>query len=252
MRGTMLLLALGIASGPAAAPAATVTGTVSYRERIALPPDAALEVTLEDVSRADAPSGVLGRALVEPAGQVPIRFAIAYDGTRVDPGHRYGVRARITSQGRPLFVSTRSVPVLTHGAGGEVEVVVRPVGPPSRTQGRAIEGGRWKLKRLPSSSEEPSSDARRPSLELDPSARRAAGLAGCNRFACSYALDGASLTFGKDMAATQMMCNEGMELERAFLAALGEVRSWRTRGAELELLDARGEVVASFAPSEPP
>ena len=34
-------------------PAVTVTGTATYRERLALPPDAVFEATLEDVSRAE-------------------------------------------------------------------------------------------------------------------------------------------------------------------------------------------------------
>jgi putative lipoprotein len=39
-----------------------VRGTVTYRERLALPPDAVFEATLEDVSRAYVPAEVLGRA----------------------------------------------------------------------------------------------------------------------------------------------------------------------------------------------
>lgn len=39
---------------------AAVTGTATYRERIALPPGAVLEVTLEDVSRAGAPAEAIG------------------------------------------------------------------------------------------------------------------------------------------------------------------------------------------------
>ena len=34
----------------------TITGTVAYRERIALPPNAVVSVALEDVSLADAPA----------------------------------------------------------------------------------------------------------------------------------------------------------------------------------------------------
>ncbi|MHC6802504.1 YbaY family lipoprotein, partial [Vibrio antiquarius] len=34
----------------------TITGTVAYRERIALPPNAVVTVALEDVSLADAPA----------------------------------------------------------------------------------------------------------------------------------------------------------------------------------------------------
>jgi putative lipoprotein len=51
--------------------AGTVEGAATYRERIALPPDAVFEAVLEDVSRADAPAKVLGRATINPAGQPP-------------------------------------------------------------------------------------------------------------------------------------------------------------------------------------
>ena len=44
---------------------ASLTGTATYRERIALPPGAVFEATLEDVSRADAPAEVLGRTQME-------------------------------------------------------------------------------------------------------------------------------------------------------------------------------------------
>ncbi|MGD8700349.1 MAG: YbaY family lipoprotein [Gemmatimonadales bacterium] len=43
---------LAVANG-CSPPMATVSGAVTYRERIALTPDATLEVTLVDVSRAD-------------------------------------------------------------------------------------------------------------------------------------------------------------------------------------------------------
>lgn len=75
-------LALSIAAlGSAGAEGAdgAVTGTAVYRERIALPPGAVFEATLEDVSLADATAEVLGRARVARAGQVPIAFAISYD-----------------------------------------------------------------------------------------------------------------------------------------------------------------------------
>ena len=55
-----------------------VSGTATYRERMALPPGAVLEVVLEDVSRADAPAEVIGLARVENPGNPPFRFEIAY------------------------------------------------------------------------------------------------------------------------------------------------------------------------------
>lgn len=43
----------------------TINGTATYRERMALPPDAVFEATLEDVSRVDATANVLGRTRIE-------------------------------------------------------------------------------------------------------------------------------------------------------------------------------------------
>jgi len=96
----------------AAAQAGTLPGTALYRERIAAPPDAVFEATLQDVSRADAPAVVLGRARIEPAGNPPYRFEIAYDDAALRPGGRYVVRATLRSGGRLLFTTDSVRPVL--------------------------------------------------------------------------------------------------------------------------------------------
>src|SRR5689334_17305946 len=79
----------------ASAQTARVTGTVTYRERVALAPDAVVEVSIEDVSRAGAEAAVLATTRIERAGQVPIDFSVTYDPARVEANHRYAVRARI-------------------------------------------------------------------------------------------------------------------------------------------------------------
>jgi ABC-type transporter Mla MlaB component len=64
---------------------ARVTGTVTYLQRIALPPGAVLEVKLLDVSRADAAAVTIAQQLIEPAGrQVPIAFELRYDPSRIE------------------------------------------------------------------------------------------------------------------------------------------------------------------------
>jgi len=246
MRRTALLLVLAVAGPRAAGPGDAVTGTVTYRERIALPPDAALEVSLEDISRADAPADVLGRATVQPAGQVPIRFSIPFDPSHVDPAHLYGVRARIVGDGRLLFSSTQAHLVLTRGAGRDVVVLVRSAAAQGERAPPALGGTTWTLVRLASGPVQAPA-ARRPFLVLDVAASRAAGSGGCNRFSGPFALDGRKLRFGKERAATLMACGEGMDLEAAFHGALGETATWRMSGAELEFLDAAGKVVAAFA-----
>jgi copper homeostasis protein (lipoprotein) len=92
--------------------AGTVDGTAAYRERMMLPPDAVFEAQLQDISRADAPAEVLGRARLDPAGQPPFRFEIAYDDAAVERRGRYAVRATVTRQGQLLFTTDRIHPVL--------------------------------------------------------------------------------------------------------------------------------------------
>ena len=73
-----------------------VTSTVTYRERIALPPGAVVHVVLEDVSLADAQATVITEETIQSAGQVPVPFALQLDSASIDHRHRYAVRARIT------------------------------------------------------------------------------------------------------------------------------------------------------------
>jgi len=105
-----------------------VHGTATYRERLALPPEAAFEATLEDVSKADAPAEVIGQARIERPGNPPIRFEITYDSSRIDPSHRYAVRARILVGGELFFSTDRGYPVLTGGHGNEVALLLRRAG----------------------------------------------------------------------------------------------------------------------------
>ncbi|MFO1311747.1 MAG: YbaY family lipoprotein [Burkholderiales bacterium] len=94
----------------APAQAGTVSGTATFRERIALPPGATFEAVIEDASRADAPAQVLGRFGPVPAGAPPFAFGIEYDDAAIMPGHRYGVRATVRHEGRLLFTTDRHVP----------------------------------------------------------------------------------------------------------------------------------------------
>ncbi|TJV13793.1 MAG: hypothetical protein E5Y16_33855, partial [Mesorhizobium sp.] len=83
----------------------TLKGEVMYRERIALPPNAVLSVQLADVSLADATAAVIGERKVAPAGQVPIKFEISFDPQVIRPHMTYALQARITVDGRLLFIS---------------------------------------------------------------------------------------------------------------------------------------------------
>ncbi len=127
-RRSLVLVALLVSSlAFVSAQRSTLSGTVAYRERIALPPTAALEVTLEDVSRVDAASTVVARVRVDAPGQVPIPFDLPYATGDIDGAHRYAVRARIVDGDRLLFTSTDTTLVLTQGHPSRVSLLLRMV-----------------------------------------------------------------------------------------------------------------------------
>ncbi len=105
-----------------------VSGTVFYLPRIALPPNAVVDVSLVDVSRADAPAIVLASAQMVSGGrQVPFPFKLLYDAGQIDSRYTYAVQSRITVDGELQFINTTQIPVITNGSPTEgVQVQVDP------------------------------------------------------------------------------------------------------------------------------
>lgn len=113
------------------AASATVTGTVSYRERIALPPNAIVKVQLQDTSRADAPAVTLAEQTIQTEGkQVPIPFRLEYDSSKIREGNTYTVRAQISIEDQLRFTSDTAYSVITNGGPSRVEILVRSVRQP--------------------------------------------------------------------------------------------------------------------------
>ena len=92
-----------------------------------LTPGSVLEVVLEDVSLADAPAVQVAMYRKEDPGSPPFAFELPYDPAEIDGRHTYGVRARITVEGRLRFVSDTAHHVITRGAGSQVEILVKGV-----------------------------------------------------------------------------------------------------------------------------
>lgn len=109
---------------PIEVPVSTVTGTVTYLQRIALGPNAIVIVKLLDVSRADASSITLGEQIINNPGQVPVAFEIEYDPSEIDERFTYVVRAEIRENDKLIFTTTSSYPVITSGNPVEVELVL--------------------------------------------------------------------------------------------------------------------------------
>jgi len=125
---------------------AMISGTVSYRERIALSNQAELTLTLADVSRQDVAATVIAEKKISDPGQVPIRFELDYPTGEIHEAMSYSLRATIHDRGRMLFTTDTHVPVLTRGGGREAHLVLVSVdrtaaeAPASEEMGMELEG----------------------------------------------------------------------------------------------------------------
>jgi putative lipoprotein len=88
---------------------ATVSGTISYLERIALGPDAVAQIRLVDLDLADKPGYLVAQKAIESPGQVPIAFELTYWMERVEAGHTYALQARIEEGGKVIFSTPEDV-----------------------------------------------------------------------------------------------------------------------------------------------
>lgn len=124
----IVLLAPPVVSAQSAS--AQITGTIAYRERVALPSEAVIDIQLQDVSIADIAAPVIAETMLNAEGrQVPVQFSLTYDPAKIDPSHRYSVRATIRSgDGMLMFTTAQSYPVLTAGAPSKVNLLLRTVG----------------------------------------------------------------------------------------------------------------------------
>ena len=234
-----------------------VTGTVTYRQRIALPPDASIKVSLQDVSRMDAAAIVICETEISAGGkQVPIPFELKYKPDGIDPARRYSVRATISVEGKLMFTSTRSYPVLTQGAPRDVEILLQQVsGDQSAAQGASqgasaekavpLEETRWNLTELNGKPVVAGAGEREAYIELHADGDKLGGSGGCNRLFGSYDLSGSSLSF-HSVASTLMACPDSATAdESALLQALKLTDSFRISGQNLELR-ASERVLARF------
>lgn len=233
----MLGLALGACSGQAPAPmpgpdgtAGVVSGTVTYRERMALPADAVVEVWITDVTPGVVTNmALLGEATVQSAGrQVPIPFEIRFEPSRVAPDHLYAVKAAIKGGGQTLFESEAGTHVITRGNPTRVELRLTrfPAGP---SGGGALGGTTWLLQDLAGAGV---LDNVRATLEFTEEGK-VAGAGSCNRFFGSVQTSGETIRFSQ-VGSTLMACNEAaMDQERKYLAALQKAQRFTRNGPEL-------------------
>jgi putative lipoprotein len=221
---------------------ATLTGTVTYRERVALPPDAIAEITLIDATIQDVAAKVVAKTTVKSEGkQVPLSFALHYDPSRIDKKHLYTARAVIRSGDELLWTTDIARAVITQGNPTDVEIMLTRVDPDaggsasggaggSSSKGE-LAGSSWVLEEL--NGDRAIADVR---VTLDFSAqRKATGNGSCNRYSATVDISGETIRFGA-VGATRMACATAISLQEIkYFGALEGASRYEIDGDELSI-----------------
>ena len=209
----------------------SIAGTVSYRERVALPPDAVVEVQLLDVSRQDAPSIIIAAASFPTRDrQVPIPFTLSYDPSKIIEKHSYAVRAVIRSEGTVIFMSTSRYSVITHGNLSRADLMLMRVG---RTNAGTdvLVGTAWSLEDLGGAGVMD----RVPATLVFSADGAVTGTASCNQFHSTVTVLTGSVTFNP-LATTRKMCAEAvMHQEARYVEALRAADRFEVKGEFLSI-----------------
>lgn len=183
----------------------TVTGSATYRERMAAPAGSVLKVELADTSRADAPAILLAEwsASLDEGG-VPRSFSLEVN-QALDPRFTYTLRAAITGPEGDLLWTTDTahrIEALTGevNAGELVMVKVQPAPAPA-AETPEVTGHEYRVSAIGGKAVTGS----RPVTIQFGEDGRVSGFGGCNSFGGSYKETAGNLTFG-DLISTMMAC----------------------------------------------
>ena len=125
-------------------PNASVSGTVTYRERLALTPGARLEVQLRDTSLQDAAAPLIAEQVIENPGQAPIEFKLEYNRDDIEDRNTYSIQADIIeADGRLAFTNDTAYDVITRGNPRQVDMTLVMVQPPPGAGGQAVDPNAW-------------------------------------------------------------------------------------------------------------
>ncbi|HEV7703479.1 MAG TPA: YbaY family lipoprotein [Gemmatimonadaceae bacterium] len=219
-------------AGSSSSDGATLTGTVAYRERVALPPDAIVDVSITDATVQEVEARVVARSTVPSQGkQVPLPFSLHYDAGKLDKTHLYTVLARITSGGQTLFTTDQVRGVITQGNPTHVDLMLTRVDPEAAAATGDLAGSSWVLEDLNGDGVVEGTH-----VTLDFAEKgRATGSGSCNRYFATVDISGSSIRFGA-VGATRMACATAISLQEVkYFEALEAAHRFTIEGGTLSI-----------------
>jgi len=251
MRFPIAALFVLVLIAPAFAAKIDLPGQVTYRERVALPDQAMLEIQLVDQTLPSLPPRLDVKAAIGP-GQVPLAFNLNFDDSIIIPEHSYALIASISAQDRLLFRNFEPYALNPLTPAQPVLIVTNMVGQATPTASSSAEPDDpappaildtvWTLTSLNGT---PVLPRTKPSLTIGAD-MRAGGSGGCNSWFAQAEISNEMLRLGS-ITSTLKGCTQSVNLqEGAFKDALAAVATWSVAGDELTLFGADGKALLVF------
>jgi putative lipoprotein len=233
--------------GLAGSSESVVRGSVAYRERMALPEDAEIEVWITDISPIVQAVPIVAQTTVKADGrQVPIAFELPYERERIDPEHTYAVKSVIRSGGEVLFETPDPQPIITQGNPKEVNLMLAkasPSSPNAAATAGILEKTGWRLMQIDGV---PAIERAEATLEFLEGGK-IGGKGSCNRFFGTVSVKGDSIQFSK-LGATLMACLEEVSnQEKKYFQALETAQRFTLDGEILSIYSKDVELPLRFA-----
>ncbi|MEI7531863.1 MAG: YbaY family lipoprotein [Betaproteobacteria bacterium] len=104
-----------------------IVGSITSRQAEVMPLGARMEISLVDVSIADATSKMIARSILTKDVQLPTTFQLHYDAKEIEQNRTYAVQVRIYDGTTLLFINDVSHQVLTRGRDNRVNMELKKI-----------------------------------------------------------------------------------------------------------------------------
>jgi len=132
-RGSAAVLLLLTSAACGGLSETTLDGTVTYRERMALTPNATIRVALLDETVADRPTVIAETTFTSGTRQVPLAFSLPYNPGSIERGNTYSLLAEIRQDDHLLFMTNEQYQVINNDRTKDIELMLTRAQPGALT-----------------------------------------------------------------------------------------------------------------------
>ncbi len=211
-----------------------IEGIMLYKERMFLPPNSTITITLEDLSDAHT---IIASKTFSATKSPPFHFTLSYDTNKIEKASQYALRAKIMHENQLLFSTIEDINPFHK----PLKILLRRMN--NKKADLSIQNKYWKLLRIEDVAIIPSEKLKDPNFILKQE-NKIVGFSGCNRFSGTYQIKGDTINFSQiDMM--QMTCQETMQTQQAFISVLQKTTHYKIQDKKLQLFN-NAQALASF------